>query len=426
MKVAWSTGNEKNWDMLHLLGRHGGTMDEIKVPYFGTLLQSLASQAEVEKCKMLLEDCNVNINANGGHYGTALQAAVKSQSRELVRLLLDHGADPNIIGGEFGTTLHAAVVCGRVDLCSMLIDANADLNAVSGGDTALHLAARNKHNKLVKLLLEKGANPAAVGADGRTALLLAAASGQESWVKLLLSKYGSMNENTSNGNIALSLAAANAVVDADGRTALHLAATNGHHAVVRLLLKSAASSAALDKEGRTALHLAAMNGHDGVVRLLLETGASSDTTLRQVAATRHERLLMLLAEADGGINRKDSNGDVPLSLAAANEHKAVVSLLLVSGADIVSCGDAVLRIAIRTKDISLVEVLIKKGADVNATDPNGQTILQLALLKGTGDIVRLLRDHGAHTTWDQHHDRRRESPWVDAWKYSSNPSAGWE
>ena len=105
---------------------------------------------------------------------------------------------------------------------------------------------------------------------------------------------------------------------------------------------------------------------------------------------------------------------------------AVVNLLLANGADIGSCGDAVLRIAIRTKDISLVEVLIKKGADVNATDPNGQTILQLALLKGTGDIVRLLRDHGAHTTWDQHHDRRRESPWVDAWKYSSNPSAGWE
>jgi ankyrin repeat protein len=239
---------------------------------------------------MLLEDCNVNINANGGHYGTALQAAVKSQSRELVRLLLDHGADPNIIGGEFGTALHAAAVCRWDDLCSILIDTNADVNAVSNCDTALHLAARNKHNKLVKLLLEKGVNPAAVGADGRTAL-----------------------------------------------------------------------------------HLAAMNGHDGVVKLLLETGASSDTTLRQVAATRQERVRLLLAEADGGINRKDFNGDVPLSLAAANEHKAVANLLLANGADIASCGDAVLRIAIRTKDISLMEVLIKKGADVNARDPNGQT-----------------------------------------------------
>jgi ankyrin repeat protein len=112
--------------------------------------------------------------------------------------LLDHSANLNIIGREFGTALHEAVVCGRVDLCSMLIDAIADVNAVSNGDTALYLATKNKHNKLVKLLLEKGANPAAVGVDGRTVLLLAAANGQESWVKLLLNKYGNINKNTSN------------------------------------------------------------------------------------------------------------------------------------------------------------------------------------------------------------------------------------
>jgi ankyrin repeat protein len=117
MKVTWSTKGEKKWDMLHFLGRHGGTVDDIQVPYFGTLLQSFASQSDVGKCKILLEDCNVNINANGGHYGTALQAAVNSQSREardLVRLLLDHGADPNIIGGEFGTATLQTDPAGRV------------------------------------------------------------------------------------------------------------------------------------------------------------------------------------------------------------------------------------------------------------------------------------------------------------------------
>jgi ankyrin repeat protein len=88
----------------------------------------------------------------------------------------------------------------------------------------------------------------------------------------------------------------------------------------------------------------------------------------------------------------------------------VVNLLLANGADIVSCGDEVLRIAIRTKDISLADVLIKKGAEVNAIDPNEQTVLQLALLKGTGDIVRLLRatvprQHGINIATDgkNHH-----------------------
>jgi ankyrin repeat protein len=365
MKVAWSTENEKKWDMLHLLGRHGGNRGRNTSSifrYLAAILGFTIRSRKVQNVTQRLQFQHQRQRRSLWHcYSNGRQLAKPGACAALP----DHGANPNIIGGEFGAALHAAVVCGRDDLFTMLIDAGADVNAVSNGDTALHLAARHRHNKLAEILLEKGANPAAVGASRRTALLLTAASGQESWVKLLLNKYGSINKNTSNGNIALSLAAVDAAVDADGRVTLHLAA---------------------------------MNGHDGVVRLLLKTGASSDTTLHKVGATKHERLLMLLAEADGGINRKDSSGDVPLGLAAANQHKAVVNLLLANGADIVSCGDAALRIDIRTKDISLVEVLIKKGADVNATGPNGQTILQLALLKETGDIVRLLRDHGAQTT----------------------------
>lgn len=43
-----------------------------------------------------------------------------------------------------------------------------------------------------------------------------------------------------------------------------------------------------------------------------------------------------------------------------------------------------------------VEAIIKKGADVNATDECGRTALARAAEKGHTEIVKLLLDHGAH------------------------------
>ena len=43
----------------------------------------------------------------------------------------------------------------------------------------------------------------------------------------------------------------------------------------------------------------------------------------------------------------------------------------------------------------LVQELLEKGADVNATDNGGRTSLSLAEEKGHVEIVELLRKHGA-------------------------------
>jgi ankyrin repeat protein len=50
-----------------------------------------------------------DVNARGGHYGTALQAAAAGGQLEAVKLLLQHGADPLAAGGKFGSALEAAL-----------------------------------------------------------------------------------------------------------------------------------------------------------------------------------------------------------------------------------------------------------------------------------------------------------------------------
>ncbi|XP_077126764.1 transient receptor potential cation channel subfamily A member 1 [Ranitomeya variabilis] len=135
------------------------------------------------------------------------------------------------------SALHFAAFYGRYNTCERLLrfvpDATLLNDADEKGMTPLHLAAENGHDRIIFILLKKGA--------------------------LLLSDYR-------------------------GWTALHYAASGGYTRTIRVLLDT---SIALidkpDKEKNTALHLAALEGHSKAVGLLLESGAA--LTLNAVEAS---------------------------------------------------------------------------------------------------------------------------------------------
>jgi ankyrin repeat protein len=58
----------------------------------------------------------------------------------------------------------------------------------NSGNTPLSMAARYKHEAVVKLLLEKGADVESKDDNGNTPLSLAAEKGHEAIMKLLLKK----------------------------------------------------------------------------------------------------------------------------------------------------------------------------------------------------------------------------------------------
>ncbi|PNP58266.1 hypothetical protein THARTR1_01781 [Trichoderma harzianum] len=76
--------------------------------------------------KILLEQCpNINVNAQGGIFGSALQAAAFSGQTESIRLLLDRGADVNARGGKCGSALNAAIFRGYWDIVEILLQKGA-------------------------------------------------------------------------------------------------------------------------------------------------------------------------------------------------------------------------------------------------------------------------------------------------------------
>ncbi|UKZ56519.1 hypothetical protein TrVGV298_010356 [Trichoderma virens] len=78
--------------------------------------------------KMLLDECpHIDINAQGGIFGTALQAAAYSGQLKSIRLLLDHGAAvvSDEFCGRYRTALNAAVIRGHWNIVDVLLQAGA-------------------------------------------------------------------------------------------------------------------------------------------------------------------------------------------------------------------------------------------------------------------------------------------------------------
>ncbi|THU87131.1 hypothetical protein K435DRAFT_867584, partial [Dendrothele bispora CBS 962.96] len=59
--------------------------------------------------RLLLTDVGADMNAQGGEYGSVLQAAAYGNNKRIVELLVDAGADVNAQGGRYGNALQAAV-----------------------------------------------------------------------------------------------------------------------------------------------------------------------------------------------------------------------------------------------------------------------------------------------------------------------------
>ncbi|USP79667.1 ankyrin repeat-containing domain protein [Curvularia clavata] len=63
-----------------------------------------------------------DVNAQGGRYGSALQAAASKGHLDVVSILLNNGADFSAQGGHFGSAINAARLCGHISIVDLILE----------------------------------------------------------------------------------------------------------------------------------------------------------------------------------------------------------------------------------------------------------------------------------------------------------------
>jgi ankyrin repeat protein len=178
-----SPGNVKT--VLLLLARGANVNDQDQ--YGDTCLTSASKRGDGEMVKTLLE-AGANVAAGSSWPGQApLIWAAETGDLPTLTYLLEHGAGK--IQPHLDIALASAATRGWLGGVRLLIEHKANPNAPSplAAYTPLMLAAYcdDVDVEIVRLLLEKGANPKAKGANGETPLSLAKKQGRTAIVELL-------------------------------------------------------------------------------------------------------------------------------------------------------------------------------------------------------------------------------------------------
>ena len=232
---------------------------------------------------------------------TALTLAIINGHFDTAVALLEKGADPNVPDKNGMTALYAAVdmntiqtVWGRpmplledvvdpVGMVRSLLAHRADPNvplkrpiigrhtrntgdpSLSQGTTALARAAKSGDARMMRVLLEGGANPHLTQADLTTVAMIAASGGGQ---RVYPGSASVSTPATEEDSLAAVKLAAEAGVDLDafnvnGDTAMHRAAARGADSIVTYLAERGARLDTKDRRGRTPLDVALGVGGGG-------------------------------------------------------------------------------------------------------------------------------------------------------------------
>jgi ankyrin repeat protein len=395
-----------------------------------TALHWAVQQDDLDLVQRLIR-AGANVKATNDYGSTPMSEAATVANPAVLDALLKAGADVNSPNQDGQTALMAVARTGKVDAARVLLSHGANVNAKEQWreQTALMWAAAEGQPAMVKELIARGADvnarsqvndwqiqvtaePRAIyrPAGGFTALLYSAREGCADCAKYLAEGGADLN-----------------MTDPEGATPLLLSLLNANFDVAAYLVRKGANVNKWDWYGQTPLYAAVdLNTvpHGGrpdrpsqdetssieVIKMLLDAGANPNAQLKLAQPYR-------AVGPDRGADGMITIGTTPLLRAAKAFDVAAIKLLLEKGAlpnlpnnsgytpVMAAAGlgsrDHDTRGRFLTEDVpgrsvEALDVLLKGGGEINATDGRGQTALHGAAFWGWTAVVQYLADHGAN------------------------------
>lgn len=254
---------------------------------------------------------------------------------------------------------------------------------------------------IISKMIAKGANVNAKDEEGRTALMYAMQKDSYDIIDILLKAGANPNAR-----------------DKTGRNVLFFIDSHTPYYLINNLIKAGASVNARDENFYTPLTNYLIAGHNiQILDLLIKSGADVHDTSTGFSVLywpikfgQFEIVKYLIANKVSVNGKPMSMTASPLRVAIESKNIEMIDLLLTHGADInkpESLGRTPLSSAIEAGvDINIVEHLLKKGANVNATTyrcvnsmNRDCTILEMAVKADREpEVIRLLIKYGAKVT----------------------------
>jgi ankyrin repeat protein len=191
-----------------------------------------------------------------------------------------------------------------------------------------------------------------------------------------------------------------------GESGLKIAYDKGHHEVVKHLLKIGVKVDQAGEDTDTAMIAASKKNDIASVELFLKHGADinrkdtfGDTALLIAVKNGLGQLAHSLVTKGADIHEEDSNGKTPLDIARQNNDQGMVKFLerRTPPATPKQSTEANLNLhrAAKENKVSMAELLIESGEDVNESNDLGETPLYTACEYGNLEMVKLLIEKGA-------------------------------
>lgn len=364
-------------------------------------------------------------NFNGD---TVLHFACKKRSPEVLRYIIKKGGNvnqPNKMG------LYPLHLAGkRQNLVSILIEEGADLEVCTrNGMTPLSDSISKRRKNITDILLKAGAEVNTVNYMGWTPLHYAAVNGATDTIKDLVSRGGDLSSVTLDGKSVLDTAKDSNKAETYTFIKNYLASlnSNGGEAdaisepdVDEMAIRRAANEAKLeqkqadDAQARSMmmyhcrehpLAMGVLQSDPNAVMKAVENGADPNeyfkpnysdyslcTSIYMATQFQDEKMIRLLVKLGADINLGKLGVDFesgekkplssPLHLAAEEGYLEITKLLLELGADMKATngdGDTPFMRAALKCDRNIVKFYEDKGFDINVKDKSGRSLLHRAV-----------------------------------------------